>query len=279
MIASRIKETSTSTGTGNITLAGAAAGYLAFNTAFPLNRRFNYYIAMDDGSAWESGIGYLSASTTLVRERPKRTSSTYGTAINFAAGAKTVICEFIDGSYAPGWPGVYGTNKDIGPANVGFNLASSFTTTADRLYLLPFELATVVNLTHLVAQCDVAVAASKARFGLYQWLPDGTPGPLLAETGDIDTTTTGTKVGAVTGIMLLPGWYLAACVSSGAVGYLGSSRTEMKSSPVGGGGYNISLYQTLSAGWAALPSTPTVSGVGDIWGGTCPGVYLRGTIP
>lgn len=279
MIASRIKETSTSTGTGNITLAGAATGYLAFNAAFPLNRRFNYYIAMDDGSAWESGIGYLSASTTLVRERPKRTSGTYGSAVNFGAGAKTVICDIVEGGHVPGWPGVYGTNKDIGPANVTFNLASAMTSVADRMYLAPWRLDTFVRLTHLIAQVDTAVAGSKARFAFYQWVPSGDPGPLLAETGDIDTTTSGAKVGAVTNIDLYPGWYLAACISSGAVAYLAQGRTEMASSPVGGGGYNVSLYQTITAGWAAVPSTPTVSGVGDIWGGSCPGVYLRGTIP
>lgn len=279
MIGSRIKETASGTGTADITLSGAVSGHLAINTVFPLNRRFSYYIIMDDNSAWESGIGYLSAATTLVRERPKRTSSGTGTAINFAAGPKTVICDFLEGSYAAGWPGVYGTNKDVGPANVTFNLASSMTSTADRLYLAPWRLDAFMQLTHLVANVDGAVAGSKARFAFYQWLPDGNPGPLLAETGDIDTTTTGVKVGAVTGITLFPGWYFAACISSGAVAYLAQGRAEMLSSPVGGGGYNVSLYQTLAVGWTAVPANPTVSGVGDVWGGSCPGVYLRGIIP
>lgn len=276
-VPARVKETTTSTGTGNL-VTSSVAGFRTGDAATAVNVRFPYYIEHESDNTWESGIGYKSDATTLVRERVNISSSGRGVAVNFAAGTKTIFCDFSEHHIVPAWPGVYGTNKDIGPSNVTFNLASAMTVTADRLYLLPFRLDIALTLTHLVASVDGAVAASKARFGLYRWLPNGDPGSLIVETADVDTATTGTKVSAVTNTFLLPGWYLAACVNSAAVSYLASGRTEMSSSPVGGGGYNVSLYQTLTAGWTNLPSPPTVSGVGDIWGGSCPGVYLRGTL-
>jgi hypothetical protein len=91
----RIRETSTSTGTGNFTLAGAAVGYAAFSAAFDLNMQFEYAIEAVDGSGvptgdWEVGDGYLSGATTLVRDQV-RMSSNSGAAVSFAAGTKNVF--------------------------------------------------------------------------------------------------------------------------------------------------------------------------------------------
>lgn len=90
----RVKETSTSTGTGNITLAGAVTGHVTFNTAFGTNAELYYCIEAVDGSGvptgdWEVGQGYLSASTTLVRDIPLIGSATVP--INFSAGTKNVF--------------------------------------------------------------------------------------------------------------------------------------------------------------------------------------------
>lgn len=91
----RVKDTTTGTGTGNLTLSGTApTGFRDFNTVFGLNTSFPYVI--DDGAGnWESGVGYLSASTTLVRSTV-RNSSTGGAAIDFAAGSKTVFCDALE---------------------------------------------------------------------------------------------------------------------------------------------------------------------------------------
>ena len=91
IFADRVKDTTTTTGTGNITLSGTApTGFVSFNTAFgTTGQRFAYCI--DAGTAeWEVGIGYLSASTTLVREEVTA-SSNAGAAVNFSAGTKTVF--------------------------------------------------------------------------------------------------------------------------------------------------------------------------------------------
>jgi hypothetical protein len=86
----RVKDTTTTTGTGNITLSGTApTGYQDFNTAFGTNAYFHYCIAL--GSEWEVGIGYLSASTTLVRDSVLESSNS-DAAVNFSAGTKDVFC-------------------------------------------------------------------------------------------------------------------------------------------------------------------------------------------
>jgi hypothetical protein len=97
--ADRVKDTATTTGTGNFTLAGSPpTGYIAFNTAFGSGgieaKRFPYAIVLADESEWETGIGYLSAATTLVRETVKQ-SSNGDAAVDFSAGEKNVFSPLI----------------------------------------------------------------------------------------------------------------------------------------------------------------------------------------
>lgn len=91
-----MKETATTTGTGDFTLAGAVTGFRTFNSAFGTGFVFDYCIEAVDGSgvpsgSWEVGRGRLSASTTLVRERVY-SSSNSNAAVNFGAGTKNVFC-------------------------------------------------------------------------------------------------------------------------------------------------------------------------------------------
>jgi hypothetical protein len=98
----RVKETTTTTGTGNITLAGAVTGFVSFNTAVGLNTLFDYMIEAVDANDlptgdWEVGVGYLSNSTTLVRSivRTSTNSDNMGYAlVNFAAGTKNACIVF-----------------------------------------------------------------------------------------------------------------------------------------------------------------------------------------
>jgi hypothetical protein len=92
--ADRVLETSTSTGTGNITLAGAVTGFRTFNVGLGLNVLTDYVIEGVDASnvptgEWETGRGYLSASNTLVRSRPNAGSA--ATPVSFSAGTKRVF--------------------------------------------------------------------------------------------------------------------------------------------------------------------------------------------
>lgn len=97
--ADRVKETTTTTGTGNITTAGAVTGYQSFNNAFGTGVTFEYTIEAVDGSGvptgdWEVGEGHLSGSTTLVRDTVY-TSSNSNALVNFSAGTKNVFCSIM----------------------------------------------------------------------------------------------------------------------------------------------------------------------------------------
>lgn len=94
IIADRIKETSTTTGTGALTLAGAIAGYRAFSSVMTSPSDTCYYtIQAVDGAGyptgdWEVGLGTYSAASTLTRTTIL--SSSTGSVINLAAGTKQV---------------------------------------------------------------------------------------------------------------------------------------------------------------------------------------------
>lgn len=98
VVADRVKETTTSTGTGNITLAGAATGFKTFSSTIGVGNTTTYVIADATGSQWEVGLGTLSGSTTLVRTSVFSNSAGTTTQINFSAGTKSV---FVSMSAAP----------------------------------------------------------------------------------------------------------------------------------------------------------------------------------
>jgi hypothetical protein len=87
----RVKETSTTTGTGTFTLLGAAAGFQSFSVIG--NSNTTYY-TIDGGTEWEVGLGtYTSSGTTLSRDTILE-SSNGGTAVNFSAGTKNVFVTY-----------------------------------------------------------------------------------------------------------------------------------------------------------------------------------------
>jgi len=89
----RVKESSTTTGTGTLTLGGAASGFQSF--AVIGNGNTTYYAIVDSASgAFEVGIGtYTSSGTTLSRDTVLE-SSNAGALVNFAAGAKDVFVTY-----------------------------------------------------------------------------------------------------------------------------------------------------------------------------------------
>lgn len=87
----RVQETTTTTGTGTVTLAGATTGYQSF--AIIGNGNTTYY-SITDGTNWEVGIGtYTSSGTTLSRDTVL-SSSNSDALVNFPAGSKNVFCTY-----------------------------------------------------------------------------------------------------------------------------------------------------------------------------------------
>jgi hypothetical protein len=89
----RVKETTTTTGAGALTLAGAATGFISFSAVGNGNQTY-YTIATNGGSEWEVGIGtYTSAGTTLSRD-VILASSNAGSVVTLSAGTKDVFVTF-----------------------------------------------------------------------------------------------------------------------------------------------------------------------------------------
>ena len=90
VVADRVQETTTTIGTGTITLAGAVSGFQSF--AIIGNANTTYY-CVTSGADWEVGIGtYTSAGTTLARTTILA-SSAAGAAISLA-GTSNVFCVY-----------------------------------------------------------------------------------------------------------------------------------------------------------------------------------------
>lgn len=85
----RVKETTTTTGTGSVTLAGAASSFLAFSSIYSIGERVPYFIIDANGTDWEVGEGTLTGSTTLARTEILASSNS-GNAITLSAGTHTV---------------------------------------------------------------------------------------------------------------------------------------------------------------------------------------------
>ena len=92
LIADRVKETTTSTGTGNLTLAGAMIGFQSFAAGIGNGNQTFYTIT--DGIDWEVGSGtYFSSGTVLIRDSVIASSNS-GTFVNWGAGEKQVFVTY-----------------------------------------------------------------------------------------------------------------------------------------------------------------------------------------
>ena len=94
VLADRVKETTTSTGTTAITLAGAATGYQTFLLAVGDANTTYYTIADQTGANWEVGIGtYTTIGNTLSRDTVLA-SSNAGALVVFLTGTKDVFVTY-----------------------------------------------------------------------------------------------------------------------------------------------------------------------------------------
>lgn len=92
IIADRVKETSTTTGTGAFTLAGAIAGFKTFASRCSVGDTLYYCIQAVDATGtptgeWECGLGTYSGASTLTRTTVL-SSSNSDAAVSFSAGTK-----------------------------------------------------------------------------------------------------------------------------------------------------------------------------------------------
>jgi hypothetical protein len=93
VINDRVKETSTTTGTGTFSLAGAETGFETFVAGVGDGNTTYYAISHDGTNEWEVGVGTVTdAATDTLSRDTIISSSNSDAAVNFTAGGKTVFC-------------------------------------------------------------------------------------------------------------------------------------------------------------------------------------------
>ena len=89
VVADRVRETTTTTGTGTYTLAGAVTGFETFGSVG--NSNTTYYCCTD-GTDFEVGVGtYTSSGTTLARTTILQSSNS-DNAVNWSSGTRQIFC-------------------------------------------------------------------------------------------------------------------------------------------------------------------------------------------
>lgn len=93
VFADRVKETTTTTGTGTLNLAGAVAGFRTFVAGIATGNTCYYALIDANGTDWEVGLGTVTDATPDTLSRTTiLASSNAGAAITLSAGTHTVFC-------------------------------------------------------------------------------------------------------------------------------------------------------------------------------------------
>lgn len=281
MLSNGIKETTTTAGTGTLTLA-SATGFARFSS-LPVGSVVEYGIETAGGD-WEWGLGTVGASDTLARTAVIATmvSGAYtsvGASALSLSGTSTVRCTAHAQAIAPVMPHVsssaaarYVLPDGLEPSTNSKTLASN----VPRGACLRWSCAATIS--HLVCEVNTlaGTGTDRIQLGIYNCLPDGGIGDLIARTGDIAPNTTGIKSAALSGgtIRLPPGWYwwiIASNVGPAVRAYNGGGTTNSTlATPMGHAGGTIgprnsqASFTALGGGWTALPTTLTLSALSSV---------------
>ena len=88
----RVKETTTTTGTGALTLGGAVTGFETFGTGVGNSNTTYYAVTLGGSAEFEVGLGTLNGDSTTITRTTVISSSNSDSAVNFSAGTKTIFC-------------------------------------------------------------------------------------------------------------------------------------------------------------------------------------------
>jgi len=141
VLADRVKETTTTTGTGTVTLLGASTGYQSFAVVGDGNTTY-YTIAGQTTSEWEVGIGtYTLAGTLLARTTVLANSSaTQPSELSFSAGTKDVFVTYPAGRSVSGGEGYTENDATI-------DVSSTINTGRNAISAGPVTLASGITVT------------------------------------------------------------------------------------------------------------------------------------
>ena len=88
----RVKETTTTTGTGTLTLGGAVTGFETFGSGIGNSNTTYYAVTLPGSAEFEVGLGTLNSDSSTIARTTIISSSNSDSAVNFSAGTKTIFC-------------------------------------------------------------------------------------------------------------------------------------------------------------------------------------------
>lgn len=226
MLGNWAKQTTTTEGGGPLTLA-SLTGFPTANAVFGI-RRFFYTILTATGLPIETGEGYLSSSSVLVRDRvfdsfDGATLVYGGSPVSLPAGTKQVTCTMTAQAVMSPAASV-DTSAFFGgaaytklPAN--FLAESDFpnvTLVANQNYLVPIFKEVADPISQIGVRVATAAAGKLIAVGLFDRDAAGFAGRTLAAVAGLSVGTTGEVLASLSETLRLPaGWYWAGFVTDG----------------------------------------------------------------
>lgn len=137
MLADRVKETSTTTGTGTLDLLGAVANFVTFVAGIGNANTCCYAIVHQTLSEWEVGTGVVTdlATDTLSRATILASSNS-NAAVNFSAGTKDVFVTIPANRAEMGIGNLAPTNNVTVPANGSMQVNRKLTIASGKKIIL-----------------------------------------------------------------------------------------------------------------------------------------------
>ena len=263
VLADRVRETTTTTGTGTVTLGGAVTGFQSFSAIGNANNTY-YAIAGQGTAEWEVGIGTYTASGTTLSRDTVLASSNAGSLVVFSAGTKDVFCDYPAGRAA-------------------------YLDTTGNVLAVPTLDATNIDVTNVraldgtaafsIANTTGVVSIDDTKF-LLQDETDNTKKALFQLSG-ITTATTRTYTlpnltGALATIGTLTQTFTGTTTFSASTVTVGSS-TNSSTYGLGTGATLSGNTKTVNVGTAGVSGSTTTINIGSAVAGSTTTVAANGT--
>lgn len=288
LLADRVRETTTTTGQGTLTLDGAPSGFRTFSGAF--GNAVSVYYVIAGPSEWEIGIGTTGAGT-LTRDTVLVSSAGGTTKVTFSAGTKDVFCSYVADRAVTTSDAATLTNKtiddytnNVGANSTHFRIKASGTlskgTVVKAVGFTPGESAIEVAATSSASDVALGIceqALTTGQFGL---------AVVIGELFDVNTN--GLSVGATlysnnaggytttkpsSGLYQALGWVVRANTNNGviAVNIVAPLYVETSTNTA-----NTAVLRDGSGNFAAGTITAALTGNASTASALTPGATING---
>ena len=151
VVADRVKETTTTTGTGAITLAGAEVNFVAFSSVLSDGDTTYYAIVDDSNQDFEVGLGTYATSGNTLTRTTVLASSNSGSAVNLLAGSKEVFINYPAGKsvYLDGSGQLVIGGTAVTSTAAELNILDGVTATTAEINILDGVTATTAELNYV----------------------------------------------------------------------------------------------------------------------------------